>query len=78
MHRNHQITRISYSVLKLSHVMLTVFDIKGRVIQNLVDDVKKAGKHQVDFSCRNLSKGTYFVYLRVGKNSVVEKMVVIR
>lgn len=77
LHRNASITRIPFSVLKPSHVLLKVFDIKGRIIQNLVDDVKRAGNHQVDFDCRNISNGTYFIHLRVGINAVTKKMVVL-
>ena len=75
---NSSLIPISYTLTEPSLVNLTVYSCKGRIIKNLVDDVKRAGNHQVDFNCRSISNGTYFVHLRVGKNSVVEKMVVVR
>ncbi len=55
-----------------------VFDTKGRVLKNLVNNVKKAGNHQTDFDCRNIPNGTYFVNLRVGDNAITKRMVILK
>ncbi len=76
--KNHQITRISYTIPKQSKVTLKVFDIKGRVLKTLVKKKKKTGDYQIDFDSHDLSNGAYFVHLRVGSKSVTKKMVVIQ
>jgi ligand-binding sensor domain-containing protein len=78
VHKNTPITRISYSVTKTSHVVVKVFDIKGRVLKTLINRNRKAGDHRVDLDCRCLSNGAYFVCLRVGNNAVTKKMVVLK
>ena len=78
LHRHSPITRISYSLLKPSHVVLKVFDIKGRCLKDLVNNYKKAGNYSTTIDCGNLSNGTYFVYLRIGEKSVIEKMVILK
>jgi len=76
--QNYPITRVSFSTVKPSHITLTVFDIKGRALKTLVNNVKRAGNHQVNLDCRDMPNGTYFINLRVGNNAVTKKMVILK
>ena len=78
LYRDSYITRISYSVLKPSHVVLKVFDIKGIIIKSLVNDYKKIGEHKIDFNTKNISNGTFFINLQAGNNSITKKLVVLK
>ncbi len=44
-------------------VRLTVFDLLGREVSTLVNEVLTAGEHSVEFNTRNLSSGVYFYRL---------------
>ena len=76
--QSYPITRISYSILKRSHIVLKVFDIKGRILSTLVNDLKEKGEYKIKFNTNNISNGTYFINLRAGNNSVTKKMVVLK
>ena len=76
--QRYPIIQISYSISKKSHIHIKVFDIKGRILKNLVNNVKRAGKHQIDFDCSGMSSGTYFVNLRVGNNSITKRIVILK
>ena len=76
LHQSYPITRISYSISKPVHIVLTVFDI--RLLKNLVNTIKRAGNHHVNFDCRNIPNGAYFVNLRGGNITASKKMVVLK
>jgi hypothetical protein len=71
-------TEIRYSVRTPSHVSLYVYDILGREVARLVDDVRPAGIHSVSFSSQMVSSGTYFYVFRAGDFRDVRKMVILR
>ncbi|NIV96551.1 hypothetical protein GWN42_28150, partial [candidate division KSB1 bacterium] len=43
------------------HVRIRVLDSLGQVVENLVDETKSAGKHQIDFEKSKLLKGVFHV-----------------
>ena len=56
-------TTIQYSLPLASHVKLSIYDVLGRVIMNLVDDVQSASYYKVQWNASNLSSGIYFYRL---------------
>ena len=52
-------TIISYSLLKSGMVTINIYDITGRFITTLVNGVKRAGAHTVQFEGSTLSSGIY-------------------
>jgi acid phosphatase type 7 len=76
-------TKISYGVPQSSYVKLVVVDLLGRTVATLVDGVKGAGTHTVDWSAKDergngLASGVYIAQLRSGKVVRNAKMVVLR
>ncbi len=63
-------------------VKLTVYDINGRVVSTLVNELQPAGEYSVDFpSDKNkihLSSGIYFYRLQAGNFVSVKKMILIK
>ncbi len=55
-------TVIQYALPVDAHVSLTVYDVLGRDVQTLVNDVVPAGYHQVRFDASALSTGVYFAH----------------
>ncbi|MBX7042830.1 MAG: T9SS type A sorting domain-containing protein [Ignavibacteria bacterium] len=53
-------TTINYDLPYDSRVNITLFDISGRQVANVVSDYKPAGYHTVTFNASALSSGTYF------------------
>lgn len=71
-------TIISYSVPKESKVKLEVFDVLGRLVTTLVDQVQIAGKYKVDFKAPAFSSGVYFYRLTTPNQSFSKKMLFIK
>ncbi len=76
-------TTISYDLTDRSHVMLDVYDVSGRHVRNLVDEVKDEGRYSTvwngkDHSGNTVSSGVYFYVLNTGKRNITRKMVLLR
>ncbi len=68
-------TAISYQLPAQSFVTLKIFDVLGREISTLVDELKSAGKYEVEFNGSNLSTGVYIYRLAAGNFVSTKKMI---
>lgn len=71
-------TRIQYALPVANHVTLEVFDLLGRRIQTLVNEVQVAGSYDVSFDAGDLSNGTYVYRLTAGPFSETKTMVLLK
>ena len=71
-------TKIEYQIPTISHVTLKVFDLLGREVATLVDEIKPAGTYQMRFNAFGLSSGIYLYKLSAGEYSQVRKMAVVK
>ena len=69
-------TTIKYQIPNSSHVTLKVYDILGREVATLVNEVQNAGEHSVQFpdrqqttNYRQVSSGIYFYRLTAGASA---------
>jgi len=74
------ITNIKYQIPSANKVSLKLFDILGREVATLVDEIKESGNHNYPFSILNypLSSGVYFYQLRAGEFVSTKKMVILK
>jgi hypothetical protein len=71
-------TRIQYAVPERGSVTLQVFDILGRQVATLVDEVRNAGKHSVRWDAVGLASGVYFYRLTIGGTSIARKALLMK
>ena len=57
------VTKITYALPKSGLVTLRVYDILGREVALLINEVKSAGNYSVDFNAFNFTSGVYFYKL---------------
>jgi hypothetical protein len=67
-------TKINFSLPEQSYIELTVYDILGNKITELISDTYSAGEYSVDFIADNLPAGVYLARLSAGKYSNTIKM----
>ncbi len=72
------VTKINFALPKQGFVSLKIYDITGREIKILVNEVKQAGYYTVDFNGSHLSSGVYFYRIKSGNFSSVKRMVLIK
>ncbi|MBN1397336.1 MAG: T9SS type A sorting domain-containing protein [Bacteroidetes bacterium] len=71
-------TKITYSVPTTSKVRLTVYNILGMEVAELVNGVRAAGTHEATFSGHNLASGVYFYRLQAGNIIQTKKMLLLK
>ena len=71
-------TTIQFALPEAQQVRLDVFDITGRLVKTMVNEVKTAGYHTVQLNASNLSSGMYFYRLRTVGMVVTKKMMLIK
>lgn len=71
-------TNIKYQISKNSFVILKVYDLLGREISTLVNELQKAGVYEIQFSNSGLTSGIYFYRMQAGNYSETKKMVYIK
>jgi len=72
------VTNIEYSVKEEGDVELYIYDVLGKVVVKLVDEMKQAGNYSSQFDASNLSSGIYFYTLRVNDFVATKKMLLIK
>jgi len=71
-------TTIQYTLPKMQRVQLDVYDVLGRRVRTLLDDVQRAGENTVEFEARGLASGLYFYHLNAQYFSKTGKATLVR
>ncbi|TKJ42434.1 hypothetical protein CEE37_01770 [candidate division LCP-89 bacterium B3_LCP] len=71
-------TNISFALPEASPVTLTVFNLQGSVVTELVNGWRDAGVHEVTFDASNLASGLYFYRIQAGNFTGVKKMMLVK
>jgi hypothetical protein len=71
-------TIIIYQLPVSSFVKMTVYDILGRIVTELVSSEQKAGTYETEFNGSNLASGLYFYTITAGSFTETKKMTLIK
>ena len=71
-------TTIEFKLPETSHVTLKVYDILGREVASLVNEVKTSGNYKVYFNASNLASGVYFYRIEAGKFIATKKLLLLK
>jgi hypothetical protein len=72
------VTRIRYSLPEEAFVRLTVHNVLGQVVAELIDGEQAAGTYQASFDAARLPSGVYYYSLSAGKFKDVKRMVLLK
>ena len=71
-------TQIRFALPMDSKVRLTVYDMLGREVAVLADDVRPAGRHAVTLDATRYASGIYLYRLEAGTATFTRKMTLIK
>ncbi len=71
-------TVIKYSIPEAANVEIKVYDMLGGEVADLVNEVKDAGAHEVNFNASSLSSGIYIYSIHAGEFVQTMKMTLLR
>ncbi len=68
-------TQIAYALTKPGRVAITVVDVQGRVVQNVMSEFRAAGTHSLRLAAANWPAGIYFVRVQVEGRTVAARKI---
>ena len=71
-------TEIAFAVPQDSHVRLRIFNVRGQVVETLVDRTVGAGDHVAMWNAANHPSGVYFYRIEAPGFSETRKMVMLK
>ena len=71
-------TSIRFDIPKDGLVKLVVYDVLGKEIATIINEVKTTGSYIVDFNGGELNSGIYFYKLTAGDFSEIKKMILVK
>jgi hypothetical protein len=71
-------TKIRYQLPATSHVTLKVYDVLGREVATLVNEVKEPGTYTVTWDASGVGSGVYFYRLQCGSATETRPMILLR
>jgi hypothetical protein len=72
------VTTIEFSIVNPQFTILRVYDLLGREVETLVNEVKQPGVYTVPWDASNVPSGVYFYQLRAGAYAESKKLVVLK
>jgi len=71
-------TQIKYSIAEAGYVKLRIFDILGRLVDELVNGYKDANNYTVNFDASKLTSGIYFYRLECNSFTKTKRMILVK
>lgn len=72
------VTRINYDISKRGFVNLRIYDILGREVKSLVNEIKSIGSYSIDYNASGLASGIYFYRLECNGFVSTKRMLLIK
>ncbi len=76
-------TTIRYEIAETAPVTMIVYNVQGRRVRTLVNEIKKAGQHEIIWDGRDdnnapVGSGIYLNRVQMGKSSFTKKMILVK
>ena len=71
-------TNLSYTLADEGVIKLSIYDINGRLVENIVDSYQYAGTYNISWNASNFSSGIYFVSLSTNSNLLTQKIMLVK
>lgn len=71
-------TTIKFYNNKNGNVKLTVYNMKGAVVKELLNETLESGFHNIDFNASMLNSGVYYYALEAGNKKIMKKMLLVK
>lgn len=72
------VTRIAYTVPRRTHVRIEIYDVTGKLLDTLVDEIVDAGTHVATYDAKGLSSGVYFCRMTMNDFSETRKLILMK
>ena len=70
--------KIKYETGEATNMQITVYDIQGRELVKLVNQTQENGFYEISWQADHLSSGVYLIRLESGRNTIVQKVTLLK
>ena len=74
----HERTVLPFELAKDARVRLVVYDLLGREVERVIDELRSAGRHELVYEGSHLAPGVYVYRIQIGAFSTARTMTVSR
>jgi hypothetical protein len=71
-------TTIRFDLLQTQRVRLDLYDVQGRLVRTMCDELREAGRQEVRFDGSDMASGVYFARLKTAQNVRTEKLLLVK
>lgn len=71
-------TKEKFEILKLSFVKLTIFDVLGKKVDEVINDFKDLGEYEIEWDANSFPSGIYFYRIEVDNYSNTKRMILLK
>ncbi len=71
-------TNIEYSLESPGQVNITLFNLLGETVGEILNEFKSKGNYKIVFNAKSLASGIYFYQMRTGGFTQIKKMILLR
>jgi outer membrane lipoprotein SlyB len=71
-------TVIRFGVPKESRIVISVYDVLGREVATVVDNVMRPGIHMINWDCSGCPSGMYLIRMQTGDRTMLRKMLLMK
>ncbi|MCK4396148.1 T9SS type A sorting domain-containing protein [candidate division WOR-3 bacterium] len=75
---SRNLAKLSYTLKKEGNVKISLYDVTGRSVDNLVNEAKTAGKHTITIDTKNRTTGIYFLKVETPEATYTKQMTIIK
>ena len=71
-------TNIIFSLAETSIVNISIYNIKGQLIEELINDMYNRGHHSVKWNSKDISSGIYFILMKTPEFHEIKKIMLLK
>lgn len=72
------VTTIEYTIPRADHVTVTIYNVVGQRVMQLINKKQNAGNHRITWDAKDASSGLYFYELKTGNYCQKKKMLLMK
>lgn len=69
---------VEFALTDYKKVQILVFDARGKLVEELMNDYRDGGQHQIQWNASNRESGLYLIQIRTAGSALTEKVFVVR
>ena len=71
-------TKINYTLKMNTEISLEIYNLKGQLVEILLEGSNQAGDHTIEWDCQNVPSGVYFLKMKASSEESIRKLILLR